>query len=53
VTIVRIGATQTYSDNWEKAFGKTKAVKTGAGSRAKSNKKAPGKKPAKKAAKRR
>jgi hypothetical protein len=50
VTIVRIGATQKYSDNWEVAFGKKGGRKAAA---AKSTKKAVSRKAAKKKTKRR
>lgn len=57
VTIVRIGATQKYSDNWEQIFGGKKAAKTSATNkvaRIESAAKTPApKKAAKKAAKKR
>jgi hypothetical protein len=35
VTIVRVGATQSYSEGWEAAFGKAKRVKTAAPTKSK------------------
>jgi hypothetical protein len=52
VTIVRIGASKKYSDNWESAFGKKKSAK-GAAATSTRSKKAPVKKSAKKKAKKR
>ena len=39
VTIVRIGATKKYADNWESAFGRKKSAKVAASSAKKSAKK--------------
>jgi hypothetical protein len=52
VTIVRIGATKKYSDNWESAFGKKRSAQ-GSAKAATAVKKAPAKKSAKKSAKKR
>ncbi|MEX2140136.1 MAG: hypothetical protein WD894_12800 [Pirellulales bacterium] len=52
MTIVRIGASKKFSDNWESAFGKKKPAKPGAAASARS-KKAAVKKTAKKGAKKR
>jgi hypothetical protein len=48
VTIVRIGASKKYSDNWEAAFGRKGAAKAAGGSR---GKRVTAKKPSKKSAK--
>jgi hypothetical protein len=52
VTIVRIGTSKKYSDNWESAFGKKKPAKAVAGAKVR-GKKPVAKKTAKKGAKRR
>jgi hypothetical protein len=49
VTIVRIGASKKYSDNWAAAFGRKGTAKAAAGSTG--GKKTAAKKPSKKAAK--
>jgi hypothetical protein len=50
VTIVRIGASKKYSDNWEAAFGRKGAGKAAAAGGAR-GKKTANKKPSKKSAK--
>ena len=50
VTIVRIGASKKYSDNWEAAFGRKGAAKAAAAGGARGKKNAT-KKPSKKSAK--
>jgi hypothetical protein len=48
VTIVRIGASKKYSDNWAAAFGRKSSVKAAGGA---AGKKVAAKKPSKKSAK--
>ena len=53
MTIVRIGASKKFSDNWESAFGKKKPAKAAAAATRARGKKPVAKKTAKKSAKKR